>query len=548
MWQQAKWFAVLAVVAVAVLAATPAAWGQSQAWRSKKEVAALTKRIDEQIAAAQKAAGVQPVPPAQHAAFFRRIHLDLAGMIPTLIDMSDYLGNDDPDKLWDWSERFLDQKAYSKHFAAVWRAHILNAANQQAAPFMPPFELWLKDRLQSNIGYDRIVRELLAPGAEANANMMGFRPGSVTPGVGSPTAFYLASEYKAESLAGSTSRVFLGVKLDCAQCHPHPFAKWTKDEFWQFAAFFVGTQRGNVRFQPDGAVPPVQASTARQITIPGTDKVVKAKFLTGEEPKWKPNEPTRTVLADWMTSPKNPYFAKATVDTVWQYFFGVSLLEPIIEPSDDSPITHPELLNDMAQSLIDHEFDLKFLIRAIVHTQAYQRSSGNHGTVTKDDYVLFTRMPVRGLSPEQLYDSVIEAAIGPKGHEELTYQPNFQFGPRQPAGGRAEFLSKFISEDRRHESQTSILQALFLMNGKFLSEKIRDNSNLDILAHPMSRYATTEARIHALFLMSLSREPRPDEYARLVAFVDAGGPQQYRQKLGDILWALLNSAEFRLNH
>lgn len=543
MWQQAKWLSVLAV-----LAATPAAWGQSQAWRSKPEAAALTKRIDDHIAAAQKAAGVTPAPPADHAAFFRRIHLDLAGMIPTLIDMSDYLANDDPDKLWEWSEQFLDQKAYSKHFAAVWRSHILNAANQQATPFVPLFELWLKDRMHNNQGYDRLVRDLLAPGAESNANMMGFQPGGgAAPTNGSPAAFYLASENKAENLAGAASRTFLGVKLECAQCHAHPFAKWTKDDFWQFAAFFVGTQP-NIRIQMiGGAQAPNPASTARAITIPGTDKVVQARFLTGEEPKWKANEPTRSVLADWITSPKNPYFAKATVDMVWQYFFGVSLLEPIIEPSDDSPITHPQLLNDMAQSLIDHEFDLKFLIRAIVHTQAYQRSSGNHGTVTKDDYVLFTRMPVRGLSPEQLYDSVIEAAIGPKGHEEMRYQPNFQFGRGQPGGGRAEFLSKFTSQDRRHESQTSILQALFLMNGKFLSDKIRDNDNLNTLADPMSKYPTTEARIRTLFLMSLSREPRADEYARLVPYVDAAGSQP-RQRLGDILWALLNSAEFRLNH
>lgn len=543
MWQQAKCLGVLAI-----LVTTPVAWGQSQAWRSKQEVAALTKRIDDHIAAGQRAAGVTPAPPADHAAFFRRIHLDLAGMIPTLIDMSDYLGNEDPDKLWDWSERFLDQKAYSKHFAAVWRGHILNAANQQATPFLPPFELWLKDRLHNNQSYDRLVRELLAPGAENNGNMMQFRPGGMAPASGSPVAFYLASESKAENLAGAASRVFLGVKLECAQCHAHPFAKWTKDEFWQFAAFFVGTQPGLNRVPVEGqAQAPPPASTVREITIPGTDKVVKAKFLTGEEPKWKANEPTRSVLAEWLTSPKNPYFAKATVDMVWQYFFGVSLLEPIMEPSDDSPITHPQLLNDMAQQLIDHQFDLKFLIRAIVHTQAYQRSSGNHGTVTKDDYVLFTRMPVRGLSPEQLYDSVIEAAIGPKGHDEMRYQPNYEFGPRQGGGGRAEFLSKFVNQDRRHESQTSILQALFLMNGKFLSERIRNNANLDTLADPMSKYATTEARIRTLFLMSLSREPRPDEYARLVPFVDAGGSLQ-RQKLGDILWALLNSAEFRLNH
>ncbi len=540
MWQQAKWLSILAI-----LAATPTAWGQSQAWRSKDEVAALTKRIDDHIAAAQKAAGVIPGPSAEHGAFFRRLHLDLVGIIPTLHYVKDYIQNENPDKLWDKSEEFLQDSTFSKHFAAVLRAHILNAANQQAQPFMPSFEVWLRERLQANEGYHKIVHKLLEPGSEVGNNM-AFRGGMPQNASGSPAAFYLAAESKAENLAGSASRVFLGVKLECAQCHAHPFAKWTRDEFWEFAAFFVGTQPAFGRFNPDGKPPAnVTASTVREITIPGTAKVVKAKFLTGDEPKWKPNEPTRTVLADWITSPKNPYFAKATVDMVWQYFFGVSLLEPIMEPSDDSPITHPQLLNDLAQSLIAHDFDLKFLIRAIVNTQAYQRSSGNHGLITKDDYVLFTRMPVRGLSPEQLFDSVVEAVIGPKGHSRFNAAPaTMNFNPRQPNNPRAEFLAKFVNDDKRHESQTTILQALFLMNGKFLTDEVRNNENLDTLAKDDN---TTAERIAMLYRMMLSRQPRPEEVTRLAPYLDAD-PAHRRQRLGDILWALLNSAEFRLNH
>lgn len=539
MWQQAKWLSV-----VAVLASTPAAWAQNQAWRSKDEVAALTKRIDDHIAAAQKDAGVIPGPPAEHGAFFRRLHLDLVGIIPTLHYVKDYIQNDSPDKLWMWSEQFLSDTTYSKHFAAVLRAHILNAANQQAQPLLPSFESWLRERLQANEGYHKIVHKILEPGSEV-ANNMALR-GMPQSGPGNPAAFYVAAESKAENLAGSASRVFLGVKLECAQCHAHPFAKWTKDEFWEFAAFFVGTQPAFGRFGPDGAQPVnVPASTAREITIPGSAKVVKAKFLTGEEPIWKPNEPTRTVLADWITSPKNPYFAKATVDMVWQYFFGISLLEPIMEPSDDSPITHPQLLNDMAQSLIAHDFDLKFLIRAIVHTQAYQRSSGNHGPITKDDYVLFTRMPVRGLSPEQLFDSVVEAVIGPEGHKRFNAGPAMNnFNPRQLNSPRAQFLAKFVNDDKRHESQTTILQALFLMNGNFLADELRKNRNLDDIAR--FNYSSEE-RVALLYRMMLSRQPRAEEVARLAPYLDAE-PTNVRQRLGDILWALLNSAEFRLNH
>ena len=136
----------LSMLVIAVEAST--AWGQSQAWRSKEEVVALAKRIDDYIAATQKAAGVTPVPPADHGTFFRRLHIDLVGRIPEYTDSRGYIEDDDPEKLWDRSGRFLGEPSYGKHFAAVLRSHILNAANQQAQPFLPPFELWLKEQLE----------------------------------------------------------------------------------------------------------------------------------------------------------------------------------------------------------------------------------------------------------------------------------------------------------------------------------------------------------------------------------------------------------------
>jgi len=508
--------------------------GDTPGWRSKEKVLALARKIDAHMAAAQQKAGVKPVGPADPSTFFRRLHLDMVGKIPTLIDIADWVDDGDPDKLWDWIDRLgcLEGPTYGRHFASVFRAHVLTGANQQGQTFGPPLEGWLREKLQAGAGYDAIVRDLLAPRAEMMQNTSA-----------SPAAFYIGAENKPENLAGAASRVFLGVKLECAQCHAHPFAEWTRDQFWEFAAFFAGTQPNFNRGQPINSVQPAGNATVREIKIPGTDKVVKAKFLSGEEPKWKSEEPTRNVLANWITSPQNPYFAKATADFVFSYFFGVSLLEPILEPSDDSPITHPELLDDMARAFVEENFDLKFLIRAIIHTQAYQRASAGAGTVDKDDYVLFTRMPVRGLSPEQLYDSFIEATMGPGGHADPNYAPQ-NFGFRQPGNPRAEFLNKFASTERRHEAQTSILQALFMMNGNTVAEKLRNNSEIATIA---TRTLSTEQRLRTLFLMTLSRPPRPDEVARLTAYIHEGGPDQ-RERLGDIYWALLNSAEFRLNH
>jgi hypothetical protein len=282
---------------------------------------------------------------------------------------------------------------------------------------------------------------------------------------------------------------------------------------------------------------------------------VNAKFLNGEEPKWDPvstSVNSQKVLADWVTSPENPYFAKAMADHIWSYLMGVGLLEPIMEPSDDIPMTHPELLNDLAKALIDNEFDAKFLIRAIVHTDAYQRSSGGKKLADKEDYHLFVRMPIRAMSPEQIFDSVVFATTSPTGpkRRELLAMPNQQqfFNPNQLLSPRAQFMLKYTTQDRRHEPQTSILQALFLMNGKFIAEmtKVENNDSLYTLATQKTPHAQ---RVRSLYMMVLSRPPRDNETARLVAYLEKGeAEERLGNAVSDVYWALLNTSEFLLNH
>src|SRR5207237_5016268 len=169
------------------------------------------------------------------------------------------------------------------------------------------FEAWLRKQLAENATYDKMVHELLtAPVSQQQAQFIygGGRQAN-------PSAFYIAKEIKAENVAAATSRLFLGVRLECAQCHHHPFADWKREQFWQYAAFFSGLKRQN---QGDFAFPGNETADSRKITIPGTDRVMEAKFLDGSEPKWKAKEPTRKTLADWITSANNPYFARATVN------------------------------------------------------------------------------------------------------------------------------------------------------------------------------------------------------------------------------------------
>jgi hypothetical protein len=373
--------------------------------------------------------------------------------------------------------------------------------------------------------YDQMVRELLTGETGSGGRFPAGGAGEST------VAYFLANENKAENLAGSTARIFLGVKLECAQCHDHPFDKWKRAQFWEYAAFFATGSRG-------------QPSEARSIAIPGTDQTVKARFLDGTEPQWRDGATSRTTLAGWMTAADNPFFARAAVNRLWAYFFGIGLEDPADGSGDSPPASHIELLDELARQFVTHRFDVKFLIRAIVASEAYQRTSvANHPS--QQDPRLFARMALRGLTPEQLFDSLAEATEY-DGRASMA-QPQF-FG-RDPQSPRAQFLAKFAAQEQRTEYQTSILQALYLMNNQFIADRTSLAHNKSLRTIATAARIDTARRVETLYLLVLSRKPRPEESARLVKYVDGGGASGDSQKaLTDVFWALLNSPEFLLNH
>ncbi len=544
----------LAIATLFTLALAPA-WGQNPSKYDKETVKALSKKIDNHLAKVWKTAKVSPALKAEDHVFFRRLNLDLVGRIPDVVHVQDFLDDDRADKRWKWVDKLLDgtpvnlsdtqhpPEEHAHHFANVWRNIILGAQTNQNAQFlMPQFEAWLRDRVAQNTTLDEMVKQILTNSSNPGMN---FNPGQMQNA--SPQLFFIAAENKAENLAGATSRVFMGVKIECAQCHAHPFATWKQEQFWEFAAFYSGQQQN---FRPGGKVQGVQKFVGgREIRIPGTGKVVKAKFLNGKEPDWENAKGgARQVLADWVTKKDNPYFARAMADHIWSYLMGVSLLEPIMEPSEDNLMTHPDLLDDLAKGLIDNNFDAKFLIRAIVHSDAYQRASGGAKLADKEDYQLFVRMPIRALSPEQIYDSVWMATSCGEKQKEPPFNPNQFFNQLQSP--RAQFLAKFANQDRRHEPQTSILQALFMMNGKVMADKtkVANNADLHALANPKIQ-GGNQGRLVSLYRMVLSRPPRQDEIDRLVPYLERGGATgNLGDALSDVYWALLNSSEFLLNH
>jgi hypothetical protein len=502
----------------------------------------LAATIDTHIAAPW-GKDIKPAARADDAEFFRRIHLDLAGRIPSVTEIRDFLDDDRPDKRRLWVDRILQadaddpsyKTAFIDHFTNVWRGWLLAQTTQQVQFQQPALDTWLRNRIKANLAYDQMVRELLTEQFGGNQ----FRGNQ--PGEGSAAIFYQANEFKPENLAGSTARLFLGVKLECAQCHNHPFDKWTRTQFWQFAGFFTDVAQGRVPQQQ--GQPMLKGQGTIQIAIAGQEKEIQARFLDGKEPKWKDGTSTRPTLVEWMTAAENPYFAKAIVNRMWSYFFGAALVGAGESPAEESPASHKELLDQLSKELVAHHYDLKFLIRAITASQAYQRTSAVSDPSQKIPH-LFQRMPLRGLSPEQLFDSLAEATE--YSGDTAPNRNGFFFGG--PQGARGQFLTKFVAQEQKTDYQTSILQALYLMNNEFIADRINLQKNRT-LATLAEQRTSTARKIESLYLVTLSRKPRPAESTRFVQYVDKGGSKgDSKQALADVFWVLLNSPEFLLNH
>jgi hypothetical protein len=505
-----------------------------------RDAQALAERLDRYLAQRWERDKVTPAALSDDAEFVRRAYLDIAGKIPPVAEVRRFLKDTSPDKRRKLIEDLLKGPGYATNMAHLWRALLVPEAdaNYEIRYLQPAFEAWLRKQFEENVAYDKFVRQLLTvPFGNPQNGALPPAPYGGSDSA-SASAFYMVKEGKPENLAAATARLFLGARLECAQCHDHPFARWKREQFWGLAAFFAGLQQP----QGQGFFGPIsEVSDRREITMAGTDRVVQANFLDGTEPRWKYKTGPRTTLADWMTSANNPYFARAAVNRMWAHFFGLGIVDPVDDFNDKNEPSHPELLDDLAREFAAHDFDLKFLVRAITLTKAYQLTSAASDP-SQDDPRLFARMAVKGLTPEQLYDSVVQAT----GFRDPT-PANQRLYDVQSA--RAVFLSKFAAQEKRTEYQTSIPQALALMNSQLMTEVTSLQRSETLGAVAEAPFLDTAGKVEALFLATLSRKPRPEETERLVKYVDDGGAAKDKKKaLADVFWALLNSPEFILNH
>lgn len=503
----------------------------------------LTHQIDLIIDQAKKQEGIVSTHRSTDAEFMRRVSLDLTGKIPPVAELRLFLADQDQDKRETLIDRLLASPGFVVHFTNTWRAILLPGATTdlQTRGQIPEFEAWLRSQLMENTRYDDIVRQIIDAPLDTNRNR---ETPSNSQGL-TPRAYYLAKQLKPENLAAGTSRAFLGVRIECAQCHDHPFDNWKQDQFWQYAAFF-----SNIDQPQQGAIGNTltvrEVAGKPQIKIPDTNRLVDAIFLDGIQPEWEKEQTTpRLRLSQWITSDQNPYFAKATANRVWSLFFGRGLVDPVDDFSSTNRASHPELLKLLATRFREHNYDLKYLIREITRSETYQLSSQQ--TDSSQSHVeWYGKMPTRGLTAEQIFANLVQAT----GFFQQTTEMNPLLSGPGTNSPQTEIFELFKSEsENRLEPKATILQALSLMNGAFITNATSLEQSDVFTAIIDFPGLTDEKKIEAFFLSALSRFPTQAESKRLTAYMAAAETDEERtHAYSDLFWALLNSSEFLLNH
>lgn len=478
--------------------------------------------------------GLFPSDQCSDAEFLRRAKLDAVGLLPTPEEVRAFAADASPDKRRQFVARVLDDPAYADFWANQWADLLRPNPDRVGVKSVFLLDQWLRERFQANQPYDQFVREIVL--TEGSNHRAG------------PAVIYRDRREPPE-LTTMFSQLFLGTRLECAKCHHHPNEKWSQDDFYQFAAFF-----GPLKQKGAGLSPPISAGTETFYFAPGG--AVKHP-VTGETMTPRaPDGPTvaadtgdpRRALADWMTAPENPFFARAAVNRVWAHFFGRGLVHPVDDFRTSNPCVNPQLLDALAADFVAHGYDLKHLIRTILESRTYQLSTEPNPSNLADTRN-FSRAYRRRLPAEVMVDAVRDATGVPDTFAAL------------PAGGRAtqawsykiesHFLDAFgrpnSSSDCpcERDTQLSVVQTLHLMNSRTLQAKLSDPAGRvrKLAESPKS----PEEIATELYLTTLSRPPSAAELtAASAAYAAQGATRQTATE--DVFWALLNSPEFVFNH
>ena len=494
--------------------------------------------IDDAILHQLQALHIAPSPPSDDFTFVRRVYLDTVGVLPTKDEMVDFVFEPSPDKRARLIDRLLERPEYVDYWTYKWCDLLLVTQNKlRSDEAVWAFYRYIRKNVADNRGWNHFVNDILTAQGSNLEN-----------GAGN----YFLMHKETRDLTETTSQAFLGMSITCARCHNHPLEKWTQDQYYSFANLFARVKLKNSDRVGETFV---LSSDFGNVLHPLKNKPMPPTPLDGDPVDDQGGEDRRAHLAEWLTAPENPYFARAVVNRVWKNFMGRGL----VEPEDDLRLTNPpvneELFAALEKDFVDHGDDVKQLIRTILNSAAYQRSSESCMGNEKESKH-FSRYYPRRLPAEVILDAFASATEVPTPFS--GYPQGWRALQLPDSGVASTFLATFGRPERvitcacERQSTPTLPQSLHLSNGDTLNEKLRHPNN--VIGHYLDQGMGLEEIIMDLYLRTDSRPPTEAEKKNLLALANVpegwGSMEREakREMLEDMLWAQLSSKEFLFNH
>jgi hypothetical protein len=493
-------------------------------WQDVPENNFIDTRINEKLQNLR----IQPSELCSDAEFIRRASLDICGIVPDPSRVAEFVASESPDKRAQYIEEMLERKEFVEIWVMKW-SELLQVRSTRQVSYKATllYYDWLKAKIANNVPVNQMVQELL-----------GSQGGTFTV----PATNYYQNVQDNLKVSENVAQVFLGMRIQCAQCHNHPFDRWTMDDYYGFAAFFAQVAR------KAGEDPREQIVFNRgggETKHPVTKKNMKPKFLGGIEPETKGKD-RRAVLAEWIASPENPYFAKNLSNIVWAHFFGKGIVDEVDDVRVSNPAVNPKLLDELGAKFIEYDYDFKKLIRDICNSRTYQLSTKTNET-NESDLTNFSHATLRRIRAEVLLDVISQIT------ETKNKFKGLPLGARavQIADGNTSdyFLTTFGRAKRESvcscevKMDPSLSQALHLLNGTTVNQKIKQGK---LIERWIGEKKTHDQILDEIYQRSLTRLPTDSERLALKKEIDS--QENKKQALEDVFWAVLNSREFVFNH
>lgn len=512
-------------------------------WQRSASKPITAKEVDELIAKELRASNIQlgPAPLTTDEQFIRRASLDLTGQLPSPTDIADFVASAEPHKRSQQIDKLLESDSYARHWARYWRDVVsARITMRRSMGLTRSFEEWLYEQLRANKNWGDITRSILTAEGELRFTL------------NSPTAengalFFLVAHDgdEAEERAAETSRVFLGIQIQCAQCHNHPTEKWTREQFHEFAAYFSRIKYEQLFDNKKLAgvqliTLPDREHKVASLTDPDKTSLAHPRFLDGQAAELNLGDrERRQALADNIVDKKNHWFAAAYVNRVWGELLGRSFYQHVDDLGPQKEVIFPEVLTALTGSFQLSGYDVKAMFRTIMNTDAYQRQMIREEMPTNAQP--FTAATPSRLRADVLWDSLVHV-LG-----------KVEVGARFHTGSGVRFSASFLEGKFRSEFDFdpslapdevngTIPQALFLMNNKVLNEHIQVTKT-SLLGRVLREYPADADAVQRVYLLALARKPTDRELTRCTDYIAASPNRGMAYE--DLLWALINSTEFQ---